>query len=165
MIKIRAIFFERAGMQSHDKEEQGKEHYRITLEATPDSADIQALVKGLTDFNAAHAGGDTPSYLLATVRDEHGALAGGLLGATYLGWLSIQVVWLTEAARGRGHGQRLMALAEEEALRRGCPRVFVETLSFQALPFYEKCGYTVFSRLDGFPPGGARYALTKQLGS
>lgn len=137
--------------------------YQITLEAQPDSADIQVLVKGLTDFNAAQWGGDTPSYLLATVRDEAGALAGGLLGATYLGWLSIQVVWLDEAARGRGHGRRLMALAEEEAQRRGCPRVFVETLSFQALPFYEKCGYTVFSRLADFPPGGARYALTKRL--
>jgi hypothetical protein len=41
--------------------------------------------------------------------------------------------------------------------------VFLETLSFQALPFYEKLGYTVFSRLDDFPPGGARYALTKSL--
>jgi hypothetical protein len=35
--------------------------------------------------------------------------------------------------------------------------------SFQALPFYEKCGYEVFSRLPEFPPGGARYALTKKL--
>jgi hypothetical protein len=57
-----------------------------------------------------------------------------------------------------------MALAEEEALRRGCAKAFVETLSFQALPFYEKCGYEVFSCLADFPPGGARYALTKNLG-
>jgi hypothetical protein len=34
---------------------------------------------------------------------------------------------------------------------------------FQALPFYEKRGYVV-SRLASFPPGGARYALTRQLG-
>jgi GNAT superfamily N-acetyltransferase len=58
-----------------------------------------------------------------------------------------------------------MREAEQEAVRRGCPRVFVETLSFQALPFYEKCGYTVFSRLPDFPPGGCRYALTKTLDS
>ena len=137
--------------------------YQVGVEEKPDSADIQVLVKGLSDYNAAHAGGDTPCYLLATVRDEAGKVTGGLLGATYLGWLSIQVVWLDEALRGQGYGQRLMALAEAEAVRRGCPRVFVETLSFQALPFYEKCGYTVFSRLADFPPGGARYALTKQL--
>jgi ribosomal protein S18 acetylase RimI-like enzyme len=58
-----------------------------------------------------------------------------------------------------------MRHAEEEALRRKCPRVFLETLSFQALPFYEKLGYTVASRIADFPPGGARYALTKTLGA
>jgi hypothetical protein len=56
-----------------------------------------------------------------------------------------------------------MEQAEREALLRGCPRVFVDTLSFQALPFYEKCGYSVHSSLPDFPPGGARYSLTKQL--
>jgi ribosomal protein S18 acetylase RimI-like enzyme len=58
-----------------------------------------------------------------------------------------------------------MQEAESEAIRRGCPHVFLETFNFQALPFYEKLGYAVFSKLADFPPGGARYALTKQLGS
>jgi hypothetical protein len=56
-----------------------------------------------------------------------------------------------------------MQLAEVEAKRRGCGNAFVETLSFQALPFYEKLGYKVFSKLPGMPAGGARYALTKVL--
>jgi len=137
--------------------------YRITLEEKPDSGDIQSLVKGLTEYNASKSGGDTPNYLLVTVRDDAGALVGGLLGATYLGWLQIQVVWLDEGARGHGHGSELMALAEQEARRRGYSNSFVETLSFQAVAFYEKCGYTIFSRLADFPPGGARYALTKKL--
>ncbi|WLI88162.1 GNAT family N-acetyltransferase [Massilia sp. R2A-15] len=137
--------------------------YKVTLEAEPNPADMQALVKGLTAFNASQTNGDNPDYLLATVRDGEGNLIGGLLGATYLGWLTIQIVWLDEPARGHGHGTALLEIAEREAVRRGCPRAFVETLSFQALPFYEKCGYTVFSRLPDFPPGGARYTLTKQL--
>ncbi|MES2152521.1 MAG: GNAT family N-acetyltransferase [Pseudomonadota bacterium] len=137
--------------------------HRIVLEAEPNSGDIQFLVKGLTEFNASHTNGDKPHYLLATVRNDDGLLVGGLLGATYLGWLQVQVVWLDERLRGQGYGSALMALAEEEAVRRGCAQSFVETLSFQALPFYEKYGYTVFSRLADFPPGGARYALTKKL--
>ena len=56
-----------------------------------------------------------------------------------------------------------MAQAEAEAVRRRCKRSFVETLDFQALPFYEKRGYVVHSRIDGFPPGGARYALIKEI--
>jgi GNAT superfamily N-acetyltransferase len=137
--------------------------HKVILETEPSSADMQLLVKGLTEFNASHANGDVPNYLLATVKNGTGELAGGLLGATYLGWLQIQVVWLDDSVRGHGYGSELMALAEQEALRRGCARAFVETLSFQALPFYEKCGYQVFSRLADFPPGGARYALTKNL--
>jgi GNAT superfamily N-acetyltransferase len=137
--------------------------HEVILEAEPRANDMQALVKGLTEFNASQANGDTPQYLLATVRNSKGALTGGLLGATYLGWLQIQVVWLDDNLRGHGYGSELMAVAEKEALRRGCAQSFVETLSFQALPFYEKCGYEVFSRLPDFPPGGARYALTKKL--
>ncbi len=135
----------------------------VKLEESPDGGDMQALVKGLTTYNAAQANGETPNYVVATVKDDGGKLVGGLLGATYLGWLQIQVVWLDDSVRGLGYGSELMAIAEREALRRGVQNAFVETLSFQALPFYEKLGYTVFSRLADFPPGGARYALTKKL--
>lgn len=135
-----------------------------SLDVEPDPADIQAIVAGLLDFNQQHTGDVAPAQLVASLRDGEGALVGGLFGATYLGWLYVHSFWLPEAMRGQGHGRRLLALAEEEALRRGCPRAFLETLSFQALGFYEKCGYRVASKLDGVPPGGARYALTKELG-
>lgn len=137
--------------------------HKVILEAEPKADDMQALVKGLTEFNASQANGDTPHYIVVTVKNCEGVLSGGLLGATYLGWLQIQVVWLDDKLRGCGYGSKLMAVAEKEALRRGCAQSFVETLSFQALPFYQKCGYEVFSRLPDFPPGGARYALTKKL--
>lgn len=138
-------------------------NYHVTLETEPQPEDMHGLVQGLTEFNADHAGGETPRYLLITIKDEPGKLAGGLLGATYLGWLQIQVVWLTDQLRGEGFGSTLLAMAEQEAVQRGCAGSFVETLSFQALPFYERAGYEVFSRLPDFPAGGARYALTKRL--
>jgi GNAT superfamily N-acetyltransferase len=137
--------------------------YHLTLEAEPTPGDMSAIVKGLAEFNRQKTNGATPEYLLATVRDADGTLVGGLLGATYLGWLQVHSVWLPDALRGRDYGTQLMAIAEGEAARRGCTRVFLETFDFQALPFYEKCGYAIFSRLADFPPGGARYALTKNL--
>jgi GNAT superfamily N-acetyltransferase len=139
--------------------------YVIAVESEPKPIEMAGIIKGLTEFNASKAGGESPHYLFLTLRDAGGNVAGGLVGATYLGWLQVQAVWMSDALRGRGYGSALMQAAEQEALRRGCPRVFLETLSFQALPFYEKCGYTVFSRLADFPPGGARYALTKTLAS
>lgn len=140
-----------------------KSNHSITLEAQPQPGDMNAIVKGLLEFNQEQTHGATPEYLLVTVRNEQGAVVGGLLGATYLGWLQVQCVWLPDTLRGHNYGTELMAIAESEALRRGCTRVFLETYSFQALPFYEKCGYTVHSRLPDFPAGGARYALTKNL--
>jgi GNAT superfamily N-acetyltransferase len=135
----------------------------VALELEPDPADMQVLVKGLLEFNTAQVGGETQQYLVATVRDKTSSVVGGIFAVTYMSWLHVQVVWLRESLRGHGHGSALMKIAEEEARRRDCKNAFVETLSFQALPFYEKCGYTIFSTLRGMPPGGARYALTKDL--
>ena len=139
--------------------------HAIQLEAELKPADMAVVVMGLTEFNARHSGGETPQYLFASVRDVGGTLVGGLVGATYLGWLQVHSVWLSDDLRGRGYGTSLMEAAEREAIKRGCTKAFLETLSFQALPFYEKLGYTVFSRLQDFPPGGARYALKKNLTS
>lgn len=139
------------------------QQYRVAVEAEIDGAEIAVVTKGLGTFNAAHTGGDMPDYLFITVRGDDGEIRGGLLGGTYLGWLQVQVLWLADTVRGQGYGTALMQAAEDEALRRGCPRVLVETLSFQALPFYEKRGYTIFSQLADFPPGGSRYTLTKYL--
>ncbi|MBI3285563.1 MAG: GNAT family N-acetyltransferase [Burkholderiales bacterium] len=139
------------------------QNYQVMIESEPKPAEMGMVVKGLSAYNASKADGETPNYLFITVRGADGSIAGGLVGATYLGWLQVQAVWVSDALRGLGYGTALMQEAENEAHRRGCPRVFLETLSFQALPFYEKRGYVVFSRLADFPPGGARYALTKQL--
>lgn len=139
------------------------QQYQVVLEDKPASAEMAVVVNGLMAYNAAHADGDTPNYLFIALRDADGGVAGGLIGATYLGWLQVQAVWMDDTLRGQGYGSALMQAAEEEAVRRGCPRVFLETLSFQALPFYQKRGYRIVSQLPDFPPGGCRYALTRLL--
>jgi GNAT superfamily N-acetyltransferase len=142
-----------------------QDEFPIELQTALNPADMGVIVKGLTEYNASKADGEMPNYLVLTVRDQEGKVVGGVVAATYLGWLQIQAVWLSDVLRGQGYGTKLMRHAEQEALRRNCPRVFLETLSFQALPFYEKLGYTIASRIADFPPGGARYALTKYLGA
>ncbi|MDB5536981.1 MAG: Acetyltransferase family protein, partial [Devosia sp.] len=41
--------------------------------------------------------------------------------------------------------------------------IWLDTFSFQARPFYEKLGYSVFGTIPDYPPGGARYFLSKTL--
>ncbi|KFC69695.1 N-acetyltransferase [Massilia sp. LC238] len=141
-----------------------KSDYIIAVEESPDYRDSNLIVQGLIDFHAAHTGGDTPRDLVITVRDETDRIVGGLVGDTYVSWLQVHALWVDESARNCGIGRAILIKAEEEGLRRGCKRVFLETLSFQALAFYQKLGYVVQHRLEGFPPGGARYALTKEHG-
>jgi ribosomal protein S18 acetylase RimI-like enzyme len=140
-----------------------QDEYVIEVPADLKPSDMNVIVKGLSEFNAAQANGEMPRYLVITVRDKDQTIVGGLVGATYLGWLQVSAVWMSDALRDKGYGTRLMRRAEAEALERQCPRVFLETLSFQALPFYEKLGYKVVNEIADFPPGGARYALTKML--
>lgn len=139
--------------------------YAITVEGEIKPSEINAIAGGLQAFNALHTGGAVPRYMVITLKDIcTGELVGGLVGGAYLGWLHIQAVWLPEACRGQGYGAQLMSMAHEEAIRLNCSQVFLETFSFQALGFYEKLGYVIASKIPDFPPGGARYALTKRLG-
>ncbi|HEX4509938.1 MAG TPA: GNAT family N-acetyltransferase [Burkholderiaceae bacterium] len=136
----------------------------VALDAQPDAAVMALVVQGLTDYNVERIG-ERPQYLVVSARDDSGQAVGGLFGATYCGWLSVQVLWLPAALRGQGLGRRLMEIAETEAVRRACPRVILDTLTFQALPFYLALGYRIVCTLPDFPPGrGERYSLTKMLG-
>ena len=114
-------------------------------------------------YNEQQAGADGAKSLCFVVRAPDQEVVGGVIGATYWDWLHIDLMWVKEEFRGRGYGQRLLALAEEEARRRGAKKVHLDTFSFQAPGFYERYGYQVFGQLDDFPEGHQRYYLTKQL--
>jgi len=96
--------------------------------------------------------------------DDDGAMAGGIVAATWGGWLAIDLVWVREDQRGTGLGsdllQRIEARARDE---RGCIGVRLDTWGFQAKPFYEKQGYTLFGVLEDHPPGETEYQLFKRL--
>jgi len=137
---------------------------RISFEADPDPADVEAVRRGLEGYNLAHTG-DTPAFTPLTlfVRDDDGTIRGGLLGGTAWGWLYIAILWIEDSQRGQGYGQKLVAMAEEIAVERGCQAVHLDTMSFQAPDFYLKLGYTIYGRLDDFPTGHSRIFLYKLL--
>jgi GNAT superfamily N-acetyltransferase len=139
--------------------------YAITFETTPEAADIAAVRDGLEAYNLAFAPPGDYQPLTLLVRDATGAVAGGLLGATYWRWLYVEILWLAEGARRLGLGSQLLAQAERAAIERGCHGVHLDTMDFQALPFYERHGYMIFGVLDDLPRGHKRYFLKKQLGS
>jgi ribosomal protein S18 acetylase RimI-like enzyme len=97
------------------------------------------------------------------IRDGEGHLCGGLIGATYWGWLEVEDLWLGSSLRGQGLGRRLVSMAEAEARARGCSRVWLRTFGFQAQGFYEMLGYRVVGVLEDYPPGDRLCWMRKEL--
>jgi GNAT superfamily N-acetyltransferase len=137
--------------------------YTIHLEDEPAPEDFQFVFDSLTEYNRLYAPDIDYRRLCLFIRDEQKNIIGGLLGETAWGWLHVSILWLSEGLRGQGYGSRLLAMAEAEALIRGCHSVHLDTMSFQALPFYQKHGYLVYGQLDDFPIGHSRYFLRKRL--
>ena len=137
--------------------------YKICKEENPSDEDIRQVREGLQQFNRLHVPDDDYQPMVLFLRDSEGKIFGGLLGETYWGWLHIGILWLLELIRRQGFGSRLLAAAEEEAIRRGCRSAHLDTMSFQALPFYEKHGYQTFGVLENLPAGHRRIFYLKKL--
>ncbi|WP_445679247.1 GNAT family N-acetyltransferase [Radicibacter daui] len=131
----------------------------------PDPALRDAIRDPLVAFNEAQIGKRTDMGLLAIplTETETGKVIGGLWGRTGFAQLFTELLFVPESLRGQHVGEKLMAMAEEEARRRGCVGAWVDTFSFQALGFYQKLGYSIFGQIEDYPPGHQRYFLSKKL--
>lgn len=135
----------------------------ISIVDDPDEKDLNTFFDILRNYNRAQAGPSSHKALSIFVRNENGEIVGGLTGETYWDWLFVENLAVDESVRKSGIGSKLLKAAEEEAVKRGCHAVYLDTFSFQARPFYEKHGYHLFGQLDEFPPGHNRYFFWKKL--
>ncbi|MGI4861253.1 MAG: GNAT family N-acetyltransferase [Janthinobacterium lividum] len=137
--------------------------FQYTLTDVADATIRAQIAQPLVRFNEQQAGPIDFRPLVVRLTDEDTQIAGGLWGATAFGWLHVDLLVVPENARGHGVGTRLMQLAEEEALARGCHGAWLDTFDFQARPFYERLGYARFGELPEYPPGHSRIFLMKTL--
>ena len=75
----------------------------------------------------------------------------------------VDILWVHENYRGNGIGTKLLNEAENEARKRGCHHVHLDTMSWQAPDFYKKHGYQPIGILDDIPKGNKKYLLQKAL--
>jgi len=123
----------------------------------------QVVVDHLDLYNVGTTGITEYSPVNLFLRDQADEVLGGLLGAVWGGVLFVRILWVAQALRGRGYGRRLLEMAEQRAVERGCRQVFLDTHSFQAPGFYERQGYQIYARADNWPVGHAHYFLRKEL--
>lgn len=135
----------------------------LAIDDRPSDAEVSAVLRGLLAFNEAHIGPADERPVRFVVRDASGDVIAGLLGHTRWGWMHVEKLWVSDAARGRRLGTRLMAAAEAVATERECLGVMLHTFEHQARPFYERLGYRLFGTLEGYPAGTRQHYLYKRL--
>jgi ribosomal protein S18 acetylase RimI-like enzyme len=135
--------------------------FAIASEPGASANEIALVREGVHRFNFDATGLTQVHEMRLFVRDEDGAIRGGLLGYVWAEWLHITEIWLEEDFRGQGLGGQLLQRAEREACSAGARGAFLSTFDFQAPGFYLKNGYEVYATLPDYPPGHTDYHLRK----
>lgn len=125
----------------------------VSLES-PDQPEIIALIEALDAYQIplypaeSHHGIDinalasaNTGFAVARSSDGQAVACGALV--VHPTYAELKRMFTQPASRGQGLAGRILAVLEEEARRRGCMRVILETgyLQHEALSFYERNGY------------------------
>jgi ribosomal protein S18 acetylase RimI-like enzyme len=102
-------------------------------------------------------------YIRLNARDADGQVVGGLRAVVAMYWLRVEVLWVSETARGKGIGARLLAEGERMAMGMGAKNAALETFEWQAPRFYEKQGYQEASRIENYIGGFYLAFMRKSL--
>jgi ribosomal protein S18 acetylase RimI-like enzyme len=124
------------------------DHYTIAIEESSANQDIKLIEVGLHRYNEARCGLAHSQELNVLIRDPDGVIWGGLIGYVSGKRFYIDMLWLDQAIREQGYGSKLIKMAEQEAIAKGCTLAYLDTASFQAPEFYRKLGYEVFGEFQ-----------------
>ena len=134
----------------------------IVIRDTASDAEVAALRDALFEYNLATTGYRDGRSLSCFLRDA-GELVGGIDGFTWGGYARIDYLWVAERLRGERLGSRLLGAAEDEARRRGCVTIVLDTHSFQAPDLYRARGYIEVGTTVDTPRGYTQTLFQKQL--
>lgn len=124
---------------------------------------IGFLDQKIAEFNWAHWEVNERLPLAVQLTDEQGEVIAGAAGRTFGNWLMLNTLWVSEQCRGQQMGSKILKAMEGAAIKRGCTIALLDTLNFQAKPFYQQHGYQVQWVQQNYPKTGARYYMTKIL--
>lgn len=136
---------------------------RPIVETEPDPADVRMLEDRLYAFGVNATGIGDGRLLAVFLRGADGAVEGGVYGWSWGGTCYVRHLFVPAELRNQGHGTRLMRIVEDEARRRGCRQMVLETHDFQAPDFYRRLGFAVIGTVDDYPHGHRYLTLRKPL--
>lgn len=136
---------------------------QIEVLQNPEQPLLDFLDKKIAEFNWAHWEVNERLPLAVQISNDCGDIVAGAAGRTFGDWLLINTLWVSEELRGQGVGSQLLAAIESAGQARGCIQSLLDTLNFQAMPFYQKHGYVTQWVQQNYPKTGCKYYMLKQL--
>lgn len=135
----------------------------VVTEGDPKPEDFQALSSGLLAHHASQGHPRTWQKYNIFLKDKSDKAYAGVIVTFMWNGMHIDSLWVDESVRKQGWGTKLMELVEDEARKRGCTIAYTDTFSWQAIDFYEKIGYTLYGKLEGFPENNSLSYYSKRL--
>ena len=136
---------------------------KIEVIEQPDQALVDFLSARIAEFNWQHWEVTERLPLAVQIKNDADEVIAGAAARTFGDWLLLDTLWVSEPLRGQNIGAQLLEQIEGAAIKRGCKRCLLDTLNFQAKPFYEKYGYRVEWTQQGYPKQGCKYFMVKEL--
>lgn len=104
------------------------------------------------------------SESLSYIYEENNETLGRIVANIFWDTLNIKLFVVSENARGKGIGYKLIEYVENLAKEKGCKHVALETMSFNSYKFYLKNGYEVLGKIENSPlPNETHYYMHKIL--
>jgi ribosomal protein S18 acetylase RimI-like enzyme len=97
------------------------------------------------------------------LKDQKQNVLGGATGVTFYGSLYVDMLWVNKLLRHQGWGTKLMLEAEKIGRKRGASFVTLNTMDWEALPFYQKLGYSIEFTREGYEKSSKMFMLRKAL--
>lgn len=140
-----------------------EDDYYLERQEEPIPEDEQVLFEGISDDAAKKKGMERIKSFRIYIKNSNQSVLGGASGVTYYGCLYVDMLWVETSIRNRGFGKKIMEEAEKIARERKCTFATLNTMDWEALPFYQKLGYHIEFVREGYEKASKMYMLRKEL--
>jgi len=136
--------------------------YAISLEAF-DEETYDVIDEGIVEVERDTVTPEEPQWFQMMARDPDGKIIGGSAAKFHHDVMHVDTLWVDASRRGVGLGRQLLERVEAHGRALGAKIAWLETKSWQARPFYERHGYSVFGELPFMGGKHCLYLMRKDL--
>ena len=123
----------------------------------------EQIFKGFSRHAISMTGHDGLSDSVAFLATDEETFVGAVVVVQFWGALHVKYLYVEDADRGQKVASSLMDRAFIFGKENGCSFAFVETMSFQALGFYQKMGFQIEFTRPGYAQGTSFHYLKRDF--